>query len=96
MNNIPIIDIGSYIDATADPQEFARQMRSICTNIGFFYISNHHVPLDLQEALLESTRRFFALPREEKNKIHMKLGGRAWRGFFELGEEYTSGKIDLK
>jgi polar amino acid transport system ATP-binding protein len=26
----------------------------------------------------------------------MKHGGRAWRGFFELGEEYTSGKIDLK
>lgn len=26
----------------------------------------------------------------------MKNGGKAWRGYFELGEEYTSGKIDLK
>jgi isopenicillin N synthase-like dioxygenase len=29
-------------------------------------------------------------------KIHMSKGGKAWRGFFEVGEELTSGKIDLK
>ena len=26
----------------------------------------------------------------------MSEGGRAWRGYFEVGEELTSGKIDLK
>jgi isopenicillin N synthase-like dioxygenase len=29
-------------------------------------------------------------------KIHMSKGGRAWRGYFPVGEELTSGKIDLK
>ena len=26
----------------------------------------------------------------------MKKGGRAWRGYFSVGEELTSGKIDIK
>jgi len=26
----------------------------------------------------------------------MSLGGKAWRGYFQVGEELTSGKIDLK
>ena len=28
--------------------------------------------------------------------IAMALGGRAWRGYFPVGEELTSGKPDLK
>ena len=26
----------------------------------------------------------------------MEKGGRAWRGYFQVGEELTSGKVDLK
>jgi isopenicillin N synthase-like dioxygenase len=26
----------------------------------------------------------------------MKNSGRAWRGYFPVGDEFTSGKIDLK
>ncbi len=26
----------------------------------------------------------------------MELAGRAWRGFFAVGEEFTSGKPDIK
>lgn len=29
-------------------------------------------------------------------KIHMKNAGRAWRGYFPVGDELTSGKVDLK
>ena len=28
--------------------------------------------------------------------IRMALGGKAWRGFFRVGDELTSGKPDLK
>lgn len=82
MEKVPIVDIGSYIDRTADPKPFLQELRDICKNIGFFYVSNHQVPADLQESLLESAKKFFALPMEEKHKIHMRLGGRAWRGYF--------------
>ncbi len=81
---IPIVDIGSYIEGKQE-EGFAANLREICKRIGFFYIQNHKVPLELQEKLIEDTRKFFSLPEEEKNKIHMKKGGRAWRGYSKLG-----------
>lgn len=81
---IPIVDIGSYIDGKQD-EGFTNNLREICKKIGFFYIQNHKVPNDLQEEILENSRKFFDLPQEEKRKIHMKKGGKAWRGYFQLG-----------
>lgn len=92
---IPIVDIGSYINATHSA-DFASNLREICKTIGFFYITNHQVPKELQEELLENTKAFFDLSKEEKRRIHLKYGGNSMRGYFEVGEENTSGKIDLK
>ena len=83
--NIPIIDLSSYIKGESK-EEFAANLRSVCKNIGFFYVKNHMVPKELEDEILASARDFFALSKEEKRKIHMKYGGRAWRGYFELGE----------
>jgi isopenicillin N synthase-like dioxygenase len=41
-------------------------------------------------------RDFFALPEREKAAIAMSKAGRAWRGWFPLGGELTSGKPDRK
>jgi isopenicillin N synthase-like dioxygenase len=41
-------------------------------------------------------RRFFALPEAEKAEIAMPLAGPAWRGWFPLGGELTSGRPDQK
>src|SRR5690606_28011674 len=41
-------------------------------------------------------RTFFALPEATKMEIAMAKGGRAWRGFFPLGGELTSGRPDGK
>lgn len=95
ITNIPVVDIGSYINGTHSA-DFTSSLREICKTIGFFYITNHQVPADLQEELLDNTRAFFDLPKEEKRKIHLKNGGNSMRGYFEVGEENTSGKIDLK
>jgi hypothetical protein len=38
----------------------------------------------------------FALPEAEKMKVAMTRGGRAWRGFFPVGGELTSGMPDIK
>ena len=35
-------------------------------------------------------------PDGRKRTIHMSKGGRAWRGYFQLGEELTSGRPDGK
>jgi isopenicillin N synthase-like dioxygenase len=45
---------------------------------------------------MTASRRFFALPEPEKMRIAMARGGRAWRGFFPVGGELTSGRPDIK
>lgn len=46
--------------------------------------------------LERSSRDFFSRPLEEKLRIRMALGGRAWRGYFPVGGELTSGRPDQK
>jgi isopenicillin N synthase-like dioxygenase len=88
--NIPVIDLNR------PNLECALEMAKACREHGFFCIKNHDFPLGLQLKMLSLSRRFFELPIEEKNKIHMRNGGLAWRGFFSVGEELTSGIADLK
>src|SRR5205814_2975551 len=67
-----------------------------CRLSGFFYISNHGVDGGLQRRLEDLGRQFFAQDLETKLGIRMSLGGRAWRGYFRVGDELTSGKPDQK
>ncbi|MGZ6488326.1 MAG: isopenicillin N synthase family dioxygenase [Pseudobdellovibrio sp.] len=90
MQKIPLIDL-------SQPDQInALAIKQACEDHGFFCIANHGVSIELQKNLDRLSRQFFELPLEEKNKIHMKFGGTAWRGFFAVGEELTSGKPDLK
>ena len=63
---------------------------------GFFYVFGHGVDESLQRRLEEFSRAFFAMDLDGKMKIRMALGGRAWRGYFPVGGELTSGKPDVK
>jgi isopenicillin N synthase-like dioxygenase len=67
-----------------------------CRDLGFFYATGHGIGADTLTALEHSSRRFFALPEARKMEIAMARGGRAWRGYFPVGGELTSGKPDLK
>lgn len=95
-HEIPLIDIGCFVGNTEGQKETAEEIREACKASGFFYVKGHGVKKGLRERLLEASKVFFELPMEEKMQIHMKKGGKAWRGYFPAGEELTSGKIDLK
>jgi len=64
--------------------------------VGFFYVSNHCVPQELISELLSLSATFFDRDLDYKNKISMSKGGKAWRGFFPIGDEMTSGVPDQK
>ncbi len=95
-SHIPIIDVRELIADASGKTAVARQLGQACRESGFFYVVNHGVDADLQSRLQEQSRRFFALDLETKLRIGMALGGRAWRGYFRVGDELTSGKPDQK
>lgn len=99
---IPVVDIGSLLSIPNDDtfcvsaHDVVQSIHHACTTSGFFYIKNHGVPDELLNQLTDLSTRFFNLPLAEKKSIDMKLGGKAWRGFFAVGEEVTSGIPDQK
>ncbi|MGB6057627.1 MAG: 2-oxoglutarate and iron-dependent oxygenase domain-containing protein [Microthrixaceae bacterium] len=92
---IPVIDVSSLVDGS-DIEPVGALIDAACRRHGFFTISGHGVDPALREALESSTREFFALDWTDKSQIAMERGGRAWRGWFGLGEELTSGVADAK
>jgi isopenicillin N synthase-like dioxygenase len=64
---IPVIDYGPYFAGMPGALEgVAAKVAHACENIGFFYASNHGVPDELIDRALAASRRFHALPLEEK------------------------------
>jgi isopenicillin N synthase-like dioxygenase len=103
-SSLPVIDVaplaGPAADATvpvpAAAREAAGQIQAACREHGFFYVTGHGVPAGLVAELAKASTEFFALPAEDKLEISMERGGRAWRGYFPVGGELTSGQPDLK
>ncbi|MGZ3377114.1 MAG: isopenicillin N synthase family dioxygenase [Phenylobacterium sp.] len=95
---LPIIDMAALAEPenTAGRARVADEIARACRAHGFFYLVGHGIGADVLEALESESRRFFALPLEAKMTISMARGGRAWRGYFPVGGELTSGRPDLK
>src|SRR6266576_4251548 len=93
---IPIVNIGPLVSGTKGRHEVAARIGQACRDCGFFYVIDHGVDEDLQRRLEEASRQFFAQDLQTKMEISMSRGGRAWRGYFPVGGELTSGKPDLK
>jgi isopenicillin N synthase-like dioxygenase len=91
-----VIDIEPMVRGTGDAAGVSGQIGQACREHGFFYVTGHGVSIDLQRRLEEASRRFFALDVATKMEIGMERGGRAWRGYFPVGGELTSGRPDLK
>jgi isopenicillin N synthase-like dioxygenase len=95
-SHIPIIDVRELVSASAGRQSVAEQLGEACRESGFFYVVGHGVSEELQQQLRELSRQFFARDLDWKMRIRMALGRRAWRGYFQVGAELTSGKPDQK
>jgi isopenicillin N synthase-like dioxygenase len=95
LHKIPVINLARLQDEKTATSE-SKLIREACIQHGFFYISHHGISKELQNKIYQLSNDFFALPLEEKMKVSMQLGGRAWRGFFPVGAELTSGKPDAK
>ena len=95
-SEVRVVDLAGFATSASAKRRVADEMGRACRECGFFYVVGHDVDEPLQRRLEALSRQFFAQDRETKMAIRMDLGGRAWRGYFPVGGELTSGKPDLK
>lgn len=95
--HLPVIDVSPLLSGSEPARRAAAEdIGAACRDLGFFYASGHAIAQATLVQLAEASQRFFALPHDTKMQIAMARGGRAWRGFFPVGGELTSGKPDIK
>src|SRR4051812_42598128 len=95
-SHIPIIDVSALVAGLPAQRAVAEELGRACRECGFFYVVGHGVDVALQDRLRVQSREFFAQDVKMKQRIRMALAGRAWRGYFRVGDELTSGKPDQK
>ena len=95
MDDLPVIDVSALVQGE-DHAGVGAQIHAACRRLGFFYVVGHGVDEALEQRLEQAGRALFALPAEAKERIAMVHGGQAWRGWFPLEGELTSGRPDGK
>ena len=88
MAAIPVIDLR---EPGSD-----RAIDTACRVEGFFAVPLPSPLRSLRAEVTDLVASFLALPTDEKERVAMSRGGRAWRGWFPLGGELTSGAPDRK
>ena len=92
----PVIDIGPLVGGDGPAQAVAEEIDRACRSTGFFYVVGHGVDRADTERLERAARSLFALPEAVKEAMAMRHAGAAWRGWFPLHGELTSGSPDDK
>lgn len=93
---LPVIDMSPLRGGGPERAEVVRRIAAACRASGFFYVVGHGVAPELLVRLTAASERFFALAEAEKLEISMGRGGPAWRGYFPVFGELTSGAPDRK
>jgi isopenicillin N synthase-like dioxygenase len=95
--SLPVIDMSALFGSDrAARAAVAAAIAAACEDDGFFYVVGHGVAPGTLQRLEAEARIFFNLSTPEKRTIAMACGGAAWRGWFPLGGELTSGRPDNK
>jgi isopenicillin N synthase-like dioxygenase len=95
-SHLPVIDLSLFDVGGPWRDHVAAQVDWAASEFGFFYVIGHGIEPGVVDSLQTLSRAFFDLDDPVKNRVHMSRGGRAWRGYFPVGGELTSGRPDLK
>ena len=88
--------MSALIGRGVDMAGCANEIDRACRKSGFFRVTGHGVSTELFNRMDELAREFFFLPESQKSLVAMPLAGSAWRGWFPVGGELTSGVPDRK
>jgi isopenicillin N synthase-like dioxygenase len=94
---IPTVDISPYLTDPSSPaaQQIITDVANACRTSGFFQLIGHGVSSTLQQTVFAGSKKLFALPAAEKEKIKSVVGG---RGYEILGGQtlQQGAKPDMK
>ncbi|MGV9799772.1 isopenicillin N synthase family dioxygenase [Mycobacterium sp. NPDC003449] len=95
MSVVPIIDIAALVDGDeGEKNAVGRALDHAGREIGFFQVVNHGVAEHVIEDMYRVSDEFFALPLEEKQRVHQPSPD-AVRGYSSVGEQAFSYSEDV-
>jgi isopenicillin N synthase-like dioxygenase len=92
---LPSLDFRRFAADPSPRASFLAELRAAARGPGFFYLTGHNVEASLIAQVLSLSRRFFALPEEDKLAIEM-INSPHFRGYNRAGYEHTRGKPDWR
>src|ERR1700727_3198073 len=92
---LPTLDLSRFNGPASERSRFLEDLRKAARNAGFFYLVGHGIEDGLIGDVLKLSRRFFALPEQDKLAIEM-VNSPHFRGYNRAGYEHTRGKPDWR
>ncbi|OIW26219.1 Clavaminate synthase-like protein [Coniochaeta ligniaria NRRL 30616] len=93
-NEIPTIDLSLAVDPATRPAVLEK-LRHALTDVGFLYLSNHHVPPTVINAVIDSLPTLFGLPSQAKIEVALENSPH-FLGYSAVGSEMTAGQADSR
>src|SRR5690349_17119109 len=94
---IPVLDIAGYLAGEPGALEAAAaELRYALENVGFFYLAGHRVPQELIDRIFVETKRFHALPLDEKMKLRLNRSNNGYMPLRGHAQRHTSLNKDPK
>ena len=93
--SLPTLDLRHFEAGGSRRSGFLDELRAAAGGVGFFYLTGHGVDDVLVRDALSVSRRFFALPEQDKLAIEM-VNSPHFRGYNRAGFEHTRGEPDWR
>jgi isopenicillin N synthase-like dioxygenase len=88
---IPVLDVAAYLAGAPEALEkAAATLRDALETIGFFYLAGHGVKQELLDRIFAETRRFHALPLDEKLKLRLNRSNNGYMPLKGHAQRHTT------
>lgn len=95
LETLPILDYSRLHSGPEEAARFRDDLRNAMHNVGFLYLGGHGIPQELVDAMLDTSRRFFDLPEEQKLAVE-NIHSPQFRGYTRMGAELTDRAVDWR
>jgi isopenicillin N synthase-like dioxygenase len=92
---LPVLNLERFEHGPEERVKFLADLRVAARDVGFFYITGHGIDPAFLRLVMDVSRRFFALPDEQKQALDM-VNSPHFRGYNRVAAEITRGRRDWR